>query len=595
MINRLSFLPPCIYRFLWILFLLFLVNSSPFAQAPTTKPTPTSKPAPSSKPTPLPPIYKNQIGYLVSSPKIALVSSPTGLPFEIQEAETKKIVLSSMLKLTEPNDAASGSNLWSADFSMIDVTGSYLLNVPGIGSSGVFRIDNRVYNNLSRQSAAVFYLHRSGTALPKTIAEKWARGSCHNADGFIYSASPGDPIIHNATGGWFDGSDYGKYIVNGNFAAGMLLTLHEYLPTAFPDGSLQIPERANGVPDLLDECRWELEFILRMQNEEGGFYHKLTSLEPVAPVLPEKDASQRFLFPPSTAATAGACALLAKASRLYSPYDETFAATCLASARSAMQYLAVHPTDAGFENPPNVRTKTFRDIDDSDERFWAAIELFLTTGETAFKNMAIELEKQRIPLLSASGYWGNVMPLAIASILKTKPEKTDPALRDTAIKDLLSLANIIMETILKDGFRLSIKEGEFTWGSNGALLQNAFILILAHTATQQQAYRLAALDQLHAILGRNPLSMCFVTGFGNRSPKHPYHLISMTDKIEEPAPGLLVGGPNQTLGDSALKMVFPPEAAPATIYLDSEESISSNETDLVWNAVLAFMATYFSP
>lgn len=564
-----------------VFFSLFITNGS-LAQ--------NSKPAPTLPP----PIYENQIGYLASSPKIALVSSPTGLPFEILETESKKAVLSGMLKLAEPNDALSGSTLWSADFSVIDATGLYFIAISGIGNSDAFRIGHRVYDALCRQSVAAFSIHRSGVALPKAVAGKWARGACHAADSVVYSASGGDPIIHGATGGWFDGSDYGKYVVNGGAAAGLLLTIREFSPDLFPDGSLPIPERANGVSDLFDEVRWELEFILRMQTPEGGFYHKVTSLEPIAPILPEKDASQRYLFPISTAASAASCALLAKASRLDSPVDASFAAVCLNSARTAWDFLSAHPNDGGFSNPPDVHTKTYRDIDDSDERFWAAIELYRATGEPAFQNAAVDIEKKRIPLLSASGYWGNVMPLAIASILKEKPEKIDPLLRDAAIQDLLSLANILMETIQKDGFRYSLKEGEFTWGSNGALLQNAFILILAHAASQKQEYRLAALDQLHIVLGRNPLSMCFVSGFGTRSPQHPYHLPSMTDKNDEPVPGLLVSGPDQTLGDSALKKTFLPESAPAADYIDSEESLSSNETDLTLNAVLAFVAAYFS-
>ncbi|MGC9329649.1 MAG: glycoside hydrolase family 9 protein, partial [Candidatus Hinthialibacter sp.] len=77
-------------------------------------------------------------------------------------------------------------------------------------------------------------------------------------------------------------------------------------------------------------------------------------------------------------------------------------------------------------------------------------------------------------------------------------------------------------------------------------------------------------------------------------PKHPYHYISMTDKIDDPVPGLLVAGPNPTLGDNAVKKVFPADAAPATIYLDSEESLSTNDADHTRNAALAFIAAYFS-
>jgi hypothetical protein len=127
--------------------------------------------------------------------------------------------------------------------------------------------------------------------------------------------------------------------------------------------------------------------------------------------------------------------------------------------------------DGGFENPADTRTRAFRDTDDSDERFWAALELYLSTQEPVFQEAALALEKKRIPLLSASGYWGNVIPLAIASILQNKTITLDAVLIKTVEADLISLANTLLEILQSDGYRMSIREGEFTWGSNGVLLQ----------------------------------------------------------------------------------------------------------------------------
>ncbi len=539
----------------------------------------------------IPLIYVNQIGYLPAEQKIALVSASTGLSFEVINQKLHKTILRGMLKTAEPGDVASGSDLWHADFSVISATGEYILKIPGLGNSYPFQIQDNLYRELISKTLAAFYFHRSGAAINQTYAGKWSRETLHSADGLIHSTTD---IPHNAIGGWFDGSDYGKYSVSGIYSAGVLLMLHEQFPHQFGDGSLLIPEQANGIPDILDKVRWELDFIHLMQNKNGGIHHKLTTLDPPKPELPNKKDPPRYVFPTSTAATAGACALFAKASRAYSVHDATYAALCKNSAVAAWNYLETHPNDQGFVNPANVRTKTFKDADDSDERFWAAIELYITTGDKTYQNTALSIEKNRVPLLSASGYWGNVMPLAVGSILSATPEMFDAKLRQTIVKDLLSLSNIISESISIDGGKLSLKEGDFAWGSNGALLQNALILCLADIYKSNPVYRQGALDQLHAVLGRNPLSMCYITGFGSRSPMHPYHLISMADKAEEPIPGLIVSGPNQFLGDSALKKIFAKTAAPATIYLDSAESYSSNETDLTWNAVLAFVASYIS-
>ncbi|NPU96059.1 MAG: hypothetical protein HPY51_02440 [Candidatus Omnitrophica bacterium] len=543
---------------------------------------------------PLSRVHINQLGYLAGESKIAMVSSPLGLPFSVLNAETLAPVLEGMLRLAEPADAASGSDVWIADFSILNATGRYILRVEGIGQSPPFPIDTQIYSSLIRQVVRSFYFQRCGTALPKKWADSWTHPECHVADAAIYAASPHSATVKPATGGWHNGGDYGKYTVNGVYATGLLLLLHEHFPEAFPDSSLTIPESGNGRSDLLDEIRWELEWLLKMQEESGGFYHKLTPLEPVKPVPPAKDTEPRFLFPPSTTATAGACALLAKASRAYAAQDADFAGRCLQSALAAWTYLETHPPEGGFQNPPNVRTPAFSDDDDSDERFWAAVELFLATGHSKYHQAVMELADRRVPLLSASGYWGNVMPLAVAAILDDASQAFAETLRQEALADLLSLADILLEKIQEDGYRLSLQEGEFTWGSNGAILNNALILCLAGRYRPETAYRQGAYSQLEYILGRNPLSLCYVTGIGTHSPLRIVHPALRSANSPVPIPGLLVGGPNQFLNDGALAKMFTSASAPATMYLDSEESFSSNEVSIAWNAALAYVAVYCS-
>ena len=125
-------------------------------------------------------------------------------------------------------------------------------------------------------------------------------------------------------GGWYDAGDHGKYVVNGGIAAWQLLNSYEraeqrsVTPTAFGDGTLAIPEKANGVPDLLDEARWEVEFLLKMQAPDGMAHHKIhdenwTGL----PTRPELDDQPRRLSATSTAATLNLAAVAAQAARLW--------------------------------------------------------------------------------------------------------------------------------------------------------------------------------------------------------------------------------------------------------------------------------------
>ncbi len=544
-----------------------------------------------------PNIHVNQIGYLPSTPKVAKVSSSLGLPFSLINTETSQPVFKGMLKLSEANDQESGGHIWSADFSVVRTTGTFFLEVKGVGHSYPFRIDHEVYNKLSRDALKSFYYHRCGVDLSKDFAGNWAHPACHLSDGYIFSASAGNADskdVMAATGGWHDGSDYGKYSVSGIFSSGLLLTLYELYPKYFDDGALAIPESGNGIPDLLDELRWEIEWLLRMQSEEGGVHHKLTYKEPGKPVLPNEEKDTRIIFPISNTATAGMSALTAKASRLYLPYDATFAEQCLQASEKAWDFLEEHSHDGGFKNPPGVGTKAYSDLDNSDERFWAAFELYRATGNKRMEDITLALAERRAPLLSSSAYWGNAAPLAIASILNATGLDIDSDLKDEAGNDLIVLADTLINKVKSDGYRLSIKAGEFTWGSNNLVLQNAVILLLTHQLHPQGGYHLIALDQLHYILGRNPLSMCYVTGHGSQSPEKPFHPFLIADKVKDPIPGLLVGGPNQFLNDGVLKRSFRDGMAPAFLYKDNEESFASNETTISWNAVLAFVTTWLN-
>ncbi|MEW6237034.1 MAG: glycoside hydrolase family 9 protein [Candidatus Omnitrophota bacterium] len=561
----------------FLILLISLMFASPFCAK--------SEEAPVS-----PDIHVDQIGYLPSVNKIAFVSSPTGQPFKLLYAKTGKAAMKGMLSLEAAYDKASGSHIWAADFSVIGATGEYMLEVPGLGRSYSFRIDDGLYSQAALVAMKSFYFQRYGVGLAKPFAGPWAQKTPQPAEEIVHSSTEPEAAPIGIVGGWHDGGDNGRYAVNGSFAAGMLMLLHEISPQSFGDRSLNIPESGNGVPDILDETRWEIAWLLQMQDESGGVHHKLTPNEWIKTSPAAKEKEKLILFPISTAATAGASAVWAKAARLYSPYDATFAAECLAAAQKAWKFLEIHPNDGGFNNPDGAITKTYNDKDDSDERFWAAVELYRATEDARFLDVLRVMGEKRAPFLSASGYWGNVMPLAAAEMLCAAKDKFEAKMADEIVRDLLSLADSFVEKSQCEGYRQSIQPGEYTWGSNAVLLQNAFILCLANRIQPKEKYRRTLMDQWHYILGRNPLSRCFVTSLGSLSPQKPHHPLSMTDKVEEPIPGLLVGGPNQFLNDTILKNTFLIEAPPAVEYIDSEESFASNEVSISWNAVLTFVA-----
>jgi endoglucanase len=537
-------------------------------------------------------IFVNQLGYLPHSQKIAYVSSAVGLPFSIVQSDTQIPVLKGMLEFVQSDAKEAGMHLWKADFSVLSTTGSFKLQVQSMGESHEFQIQDNIYSTIPITLLRSFFYQRCGTSLSRKYASEWNRNSCHLTDGLLYSPNAENAVIHSATGGWHDGSTYGKYTVHGVNAVGVLLLLYESCPAQYGDGYLNIPESGNGIPDILDEVKVELDWLLSMQATDGGFHHKVTPKEPIKPTAAEKDQSKRYVFPVSTAATAGSCAVLAKAYRIYSDFNVAFATECLQASKRAWEYLQQNPENTGFQNPEGVRTKPLNDSDDSDERFWAAIEMFLSTGNGQYQSVALDIKKSRVPLLSASGYWANVMPLAAGSVLFSTESSIHKDLRNELISDLTSLASIILDKQKQNGFEIPLKDGDFTWGSNSSIVQDSFILCLADMLNSNNLYQSVVYDHLHYLLGRNPLSQSYITGFGVRSPQKPYHFVTITDNVLAPIPGFLVAGPNQSLNDDVLKQNFTSTTAPMLTYVDSDESFASNETNIIWNAVFAYVTAH---
>lgn len=547
------------------------------------------------KPVVSPWIFVNHLGYLPSSEKIAVVSSTTGLPFELMqllpEPEKEKLAFKGMLKLTQANDLLSGAHLWEADFSMIHATGTYQLQVPGLGKSYPFQIMPKLYSHTSNQALKSFYFHRSGIELPKKYASDWSRPESHTADAIVYQGNEAADQVKSVTGGWYDGNGMERYVPSGVFAAGMLLQFYEMKPHLLEDGIIGIPEFRNGVPDLLDEVRWELEWLLKMQREDGGIHHKLTAKESQSNSTNKND-SPLFVMPPSTSATAAACAVLAKASRVYQSFDSTFAAHCFEASELSWNYLIQNPEIKSFENPEGFLTKSYSDQDDSDERIWAAVELFVSTGDPKYFTVLQLLTEKRVPLLSSAGYWSQVMPLAAGTVVMHPTSFQESKLLREILTDLESIADTIVEKTQTNGFRSSLKPTEMLWGSNGAILQNALILLTAHHVDPSQRYLATALDQLHYIMGRNPLSICYVTANGHVSPQNPFHFYRTLTEEKKPIPGMLVAGANGSLSDGVVKKSYSAGTPPALIYKDDADSFSTNETAITWNAVLTYVSAW---
>ena len=540
-------------------------------------------------------IKVDQVGYLVNAPKLALVSVPGSHPlsFSVKRTSDNGIALQGNLS-TAVHDASTGDEVEAADFSGLREPGRYYLDVPGVGRSWNFLIDSNVYLPAYRLAMLGFYGQRCGTEIdlgPDFPGYKHPachlKGEFHSSSG---KSGKGDNV-----GGWHDAGDYGRYVVNSGISTGSLLWAWEFYGLKLEKIKLRIPESGNHAPDILNEARWNLEWMLKMQDDDGGVWQKQTSTHFSAFVMPQDDTLPSEVIGTgsapykSTCATADLAAVAAIAARVYKPFDWKFASRNLDAARKAWQWAGNNPNTT-FKNPPGISTGEYGDDNCKDERLWAAAELWRTTGESIYddfflKNYAeFELKLDSPP---AEG-WREVAPMGLWTYALANRKGGDQAAVAAIRKSSIEVAQRIAQRTQAHPYRVSMTARDYVWGSNGVAASYGLQLLVANAFSPDEAFVNAAEDNLHYLLGRNTFSLSWVTQLGEHPFRHPHHRPSGADKNEEPWPGLLSGGPNAGRQDAVLA-ALPKDLPPAKVYADDQGSYASNEIAINWQAGLVFL------
>jgi endoglucanase len=555
--------------------LLLLILAAPvFAAAPTVE------------------IKVDQVGYLNTAAKVALVSSPSpATQFTVNQSKDGKAIFAGTLTAAA-QDIDSGDQVQAADFSRWIKTGTYYIDVPGVGRSWDFEIGPTVYANTWRLAMRSYYGQRCGIAVdlgPEFPGFK--HEACH-LEG-AYHPSSGKTGPHVSMGGWHDAGDYGRYVVNSGISTGTLLWTYEMYGSRLKNVNLKIPETGNGVPDILNEIKWNLDWMLGMQDDDGGVFHKQTSEKFCDFIMPEKDKLISFVIGTgkepfkSSCATGDFAAVMAVAGRVYQPHNPAFGNKCLKAAQKAWAWLDKNP-NVTFNNPANVATGGYGDRNCADERLWAAAELFRSTGEAEYSRYFLEhytaLPKPNDRVEPPS--WANVGSLALWTYALGKGG--DPAAVNSIRHDAIASADEIVRQNAANGYRISMTNKDYIWGSNAVLANYGMQLLVTDALAHNTRYREAALEDLHYLLGRNTFSLSFVTRVGENPFRHPHHRPSGADNNAEPWPGLLSGGPNHGRNDPDMKKLSA-DLPPAKMYLDEQAAYAANEVAINWNAPLVFL------
>lgn len=578
-------------------------------------------------------IVTNQIGYFPDCRKQAtLISDETdAVDFSLCDESGKEVYTGVSKPMGEDPD--SGDSVHILDFSEFKEAGTYTLQA-GNAASREFAIGGtEVYSGMLFDALNYFYQNRSGIAIENQYitsgdAAALARSAGHSND-TARITTDWDDLQSNGgsqdvSGGWYDAGDHGKYVVNGGIALWMMQNQYERAVSrktedSYADDTMQIPEQQNGYPDLLDEARWEMEWMLKMIVQDGTYqgmaYHKVHDIKWTAlGMAPADDQEERILKPPTTCATLNLAACAAQAARLWEPYDADFAKECLTAAENAYEAAKKHddlyaPLDQSIGGGP------YGDDCADDEFYWAACELYLTTGEKAYLK---DLEKSdlayTVPATLSAGEdadtagsfdWGNTAALGTLSLALHKDDLEKKA-AEKVTNAITDAADVHLGREEQQGYgqpyaqsKLSYADDDtgYVWGSNSFVADNAVILAAAYDLTGEQNYLNGVISAMDYLLGRNPMDVSYITGYGSHAVQYPHHRY-WAHQISEEYPmapaGVLVGGPNSGMQDpwvqgSGWKKG---EIAPAKCYLDNIEAWSVNECTINWNAPLAWLTAF---
>ncbi len=530
----------------------------------------------------------NQVGYRGEASKWFFTSRQSD-HFRVLDTCNRAVYAG---RITGPvTSASAGTNVWQGDFTALTAPGTYVVELDDGARSWPFRVGEDVYEFVLRKALRGLYVSRCGCTV---IDESVGHPPCHMRDGaFLLIDGVDVPDGRDVSGAWHDGGDYWRSTMSAAQTVSRLMWPEELCPGAFDalPSVLAAEERIAGSPDLLTEARWGLAWLAKMQDADGGVSLGIAPRVFRMPghVPPQDDPSEHVRGAVHSSNTAKVGAVFARAARVFAKRDPAFARDCLRRARLCRAWLQVHPQAVA---PKTCSTYVSRH--DSHDRLWLAVELFRTTGdETSHGDFLAHFAKLESPYPPAPvstqtirDY--NLHEALISYCLATNP--TDPAVRSKIIEGLRSDCDRRLVAAKADGYGCALTAADWKQRHTcGTMLQIAWELYMAYRLTGHAPYLETARQQLHYVLGANPLGKVYVTGIGSNPVMNPhYRPLSISHKTP---PGLLVKGP--THDPSFLKRFTGPVPPPAKSYMDIVPAHQCNEPDIEVQAHLIGLAACF--
>jgi endoglucanase len=541
-------------------------------------------------------IKVDQFGYFPASRKVAVIADPqagynaaeTFIPgtganqYQVRRWADDVVVFTGTLQAWNggATQAQSGDRGWWFDFSSVTTPGSYyVFDVVNNVGSFRFEIGDTVYDEVLKQAMRIFFYQRINFTRQSPFTDaKWADGACFegpNQDRFATSAfAKGNAsTAKDLHGGWMDAGDMNKYTTFANSAVIQLMEAYRINPGVFRD-NYNIPESGNGIPDVLDELKWELDFLKRMQDATGtnGFLLKLgvDNYNEVTP--PSTDTRPRYYLPECTSASLSGASMFAVSGVVLKdvPALSAYGLDLITRAEAAWARARITTNNfTSFQTDCDNGDIKSGDADNTaeqqlDNAFVAAVYLYEATGKAEYKTFA---ETQYVNVNPYKiNWWGPYwMPQQLALLRLT----TLPDISSTVVNNIRNQkANMEYQysipayTAGTDLYRAHMADDAYHWGSNqvrtGIGQTNLDYITFGFNPTRAPQYKEVAEQYLHWMHGVNPMGMVMLSNMYNygaeKCANEIYHAWFTDGSVWDnsltspngPAPGYVPGGPNKS-------------------------------------------------
>jgi endoglucanase len=550
-------------------------------------------------------ILVDQFGYRPGDVKTAVIRDPQigfdktlkfapGGLYQLRRADNGAVVFSGAAAVWNGGavQASSGDRGWWFDFSTVDAPGRYFVfDAERKLRSPTFSIDAHVYRPVLVAAMRTYYYQRSGIPKRPPFADPcWTDLAAYVGSGQDLQARDvtdrdNASKVRDLSGGWFDAGDTNKYVTFAVQPVHQLLTAYQEHPGAFTD-DFGIPESGNGVPDLIDEVKWEVDWIKKMQFDDGSVALKVGDIKIVNPSPPSSDKSERFYVPPCTSSTIAAAGIFAHAAYVFGQVPS------LATYSDDLKHRAVRAWDR-YQGRPETQTHCDQGIvlagnadrsaeDQASEAVEASVYLFAITADVRYQDYVRAHYHEMRPYRDIG--WSRYQADQGESLLFfTGLKAADPLLRRAIIDDKgrdTRAGNQVYGFAPNDDlYRAFLHDPQYHWGSNNPRANygnsNLDVVTYSIAASDGSIYRQRALEILHYFHGVNPFGMTYLTNMyslgATRSANEIFHSWFQTHtkwsdaRTSEcgPPPGYVPGGPNaNAASDGVPASLSPPTGQP---------------------------------